>query len=970
MAFYNKRENFTDEQMAQESGGRQFDTSGKPLVGRYRSGKTPPAGKEAYGAGQMQIGTAREAAIRAGIPWDQQKFMRDKDYNLSLADAHMGYLKKKYGDEKLAKAAYHSGTGTVDAAIARYGREGFEQGLGPEGRAYVGFRGKGGRTPTPSQPYKAPTATAGETTAMSDSRFDITDPFAEGTASGIKGALGEVNKRTDTLDAMLGNVIGELNATQEAQLQARQQVNDAKAGVFEEMRSANLQLIEQARPLFQTREAIARRKSELAGMNPLERAIKGTFDPNYNGTDLRARDQAATQELQVLDEKNKYIGALQESVTKIMEAEYADQASFWDLYSGSLKEDVAIMNQSVAVADAKFSDALKGLDAQTGLIRAQGLARQDTLSQMSEGQVGVALEQAKENPQGHAIVNGVPIGVGELTQLQNNYRDQAMALESRQLALESNKIQLADQYEDQAIKNMSPLEIDAAINNGGVHKGQQLDVTKLAQAKQAVNAIKGQQLQELETNNSFGASKQLTRMIKDTMIGTSRRMQAMMGEVPLEQRNLMEGTAAELQLITKGIEEAEAKGVAKEFYAGQVAKKQMLLKKQDELITDTAKRWAGGNKEMTAVGEAWLRGQPMTSEVAIRGLITMARNGKPAGMKLDGVTAQVFKRVEQVVRSADSPKPGTDVAAMMANDPASQAEKTRKLVQDVRGAVESTYNDISVTAVLDQTPELAAKVRVAGRVHPFARVRGEDFKMALAYGEQEARKRAGVQPSQPIPSDKIAQAQADEIQFTLEALDARASEPGFVPSRAYADLMGNSQYRAQVANMNQNMGRGSFGGFVAQSAAGGDFNTQFDVYGRNVVQGYQAMQAAKTRNKIMQQRSLLADPWDRSRSVMVLGGVDAKDADLLLRTIRPLVLQAAGPAGQVEQPGMIQEYLSGPTDDQLVARHDVFETVQDIIMNRKLPDPALDKIRQRAAAKWMDSRNGLDRTVQSLSRSQ
>lgn len=970
MAFFNRRENFTDEQMQQESGGRQFDKSGKPLVGKYRSGKTPPPGKEAYGAGQMQIGTAKEAATRAGIPWDQQKFLTDKEYNLSLADAHMGYLKKRYGDEKLAKAAYHSGTGTVDQAIAKYGREGFEQGLGPEGRAYVGFRGKGSGA-TPSQPYKAPAATAGETAAMSDSRFDITDPFAEGTASGIKGALGEVNKRTGDLDALLDNAIGEINATQEAQLAARQQVNDAKAGVFEEMRGANEQLIEQARPLFQTREAIARRRSELASMNPIERAIKGTFDPNYNATDLRARDQAATQELEVLDQKNKYIGALQESITKIMEAEYSDQASFWNLYSDSHKEDIALMNQSVAVADAKFTDAMKGLDAQTSLIRAQGLARQDTLSQMDEAQVGAALEQAKASPQGHAIVNGVPVGIGELTQLQNNFRDQAMALESRQLALESNKLQLAEQYEDQAIKNMTPVEIDAAINAGGVFKGQQLDVTKLAQAKQAVNVIKNQQLQELETNNSFGASKQLTRMIKDTMIGTSQRMQAMMGEVPMEQRNLMEGTAAELQLITKGIEEAEAKGVAKEFYAGQVAKKQMLLKKQDELITDIAKRWAGGNKEMTAVGEAWLRGQPMTSEVAIRGLITMARNGKPAGMKMDGVTAQVFKRVEQVVRNNDSPKAGQDPTAMFGNDPQSQAEKARKLIQDVRRAVESTYNDIAVTAVLDQTPEMAAKVRVnGGQVHPFARVKGETFKMALAYGEQEARKRAGVQPGQPIPADKLAQAQADEIQFTLEALDARASEPGFSPSRAYADLMGNSQYRAMVGSMSQSMARGSFGGFVTQSAAGGDFNQQFDVYGRNVVQGYQAMQAARTRNKIMQQRSLLADPWDRSRSVMVLGGVDTRDADLLLRTIRPMVIQLAGPAGQIEQPGMIQNLMGDPSEEQLAARHDVFEVVQDVIMNRKLADPALDKIRQRAAAKWMESRNGLDRTVQSLSRSQ
>ena len=34
-------------------------------MGRYPDGSTPPKGKRAFGAGQMQIGTAREAAKRA-----------------------------------------------------------------------------------------------------------------------------------------------------------------------------------------------------------------------------------------------------------------------------------------------------------------------------------------------------------------------------------------------------------------------------------------------------------------------------------------------------------------------------------------------------------------------------------------------------------------------------------------------------------------------------------------------------------------------------------------------------------------------------------------------------------------------------------------------------------------------------------------------------------------------------------------
>jgi hypothetical protein len=128
---------FNDVQMATESGGRQLDDKGQPLVGYYRDGSTPPPEKRAYGAGQMQVGTARNVAAAHGIEWDGDKFYYDRDYNLRLANLHQGDLEKKYGDHTLALAAYHSGEPRVDAAIAKYGREGFAQGLGPEGRNYI-----------------------------------------------------------------------------------------------------------------------------------------------------------------------------------------------------------------------------------------------------------------------------------------------------------------------------------------------------------------------------------------------------------------------------------------------------------------------------------------------------------------------------------------------------------------------------------------------------------------------------------------------------------------------------------------------------------------------------------------------------------------------------------------------------------------------------------------------------------------
>lgn len=125
--------------IGQESGGRQFGPDGKPLIGRDSKGRVPGAdrGGPAYGVAQMQIGTARDVAKQLGIPFDEQRFYNDPQYNYQLGLAHYQQLRQKYGNPALAAGAYHSGQGNVDRAVAKYGPEGFVQGLGPEGQNYV-----------------------------------------------------------------------------------------------------------------------------------------------------------------------------------------------------------------------------------------------------------------------------------------------------------------------------------------------------------------------------------------------------------------------------------------------------------------------------------------------------------------------------------------------------------------------------------------------------------------------------------------------------------------------------------------------------------------------------------------------------------------------------------------------------------------------------------------------------------------
>lgn len=95
-----------------ESGGNQFDASGKPLV----------SGKGAVGVAQVMPGTAPEAARMAGLAWDESRYHNDPAYNAALGKAYLDAQLKKYdGNAVLAVAAYNAGPGAVDQWIQKYG---------------------------------------------------------------------------------------------------------------------------------------------------------------------------------------------------------------------------------------------------------------------------------------------------------------------------------------------------------------------------------------------------------------------------------------------------------------------------------------------------------------------------------------------------------------------------------------------------------------------------------------------------------------------------------------------------------------------------------------------------------------------------------------------------------------------------------------------------------------------------------
>lgn len=91
-----------------ESGSKQFDDNGRPL--------TSPKG--AIGIAQVMPGTAPEAAKLAGLPWDENRYRTDAEYNKALGRAYFNKQLQDFGgDLSLAYAAYNAGPGAVRKAL-------------------------------------------------------------------------------------------------------------------------------------------------------------------------------------------------------------------------------------------------------------------------------------------------------------------------------------------------------------------------------------------------------------------------------------------------------------------------------------------------------------------------------------------------------------------------------------------------------------------------------------------------------------------------------------------------------------------------------------------------------------------------------------------------------------------------------------------------------------------------------------
>lgn len=973
-------------QTMRESGGKQFDSNGQPLVGRRSDGSLPKPSERAYGVSQIQVGTARETARIHGIPFDENKLMMDAQYNKRLGDLHMDDLRKKYGgDEVLAQAAYHSGGPNVDRALAKYGRTGFARGLGPDGRRYVraaaaehglndggagasGFQkgdGKGGGSNVTAPPLPAaPAATQGDKErAAGGFNGKIINPHDEAVETALGSLFGERgNQITDTRN-LLDNAIAEANAVQEQRLESLKEVVAEKQEINGALAESNQRMQERAGVIFGRQQDLQQRRAERRSMNPIARLFKGVTDPRYNEVMMREEDLNNREELELLSNQySTHRQLLGHQLEQVNESYVLDQAVNSQRLADS-NEDIRLASQAISFTGLSIGNIQDALSAQEAIFDLRDQGKKRALDKMPESLMLDLAGQAQAAG-GTVQVEGMTFTTRELTEGATQAEQVRLNMHNLRNSTQLGDMQMADTMESKTIESMTDSQIADTIAAEGQFQGTQLSITKLGeeQAKRSMVAGKGSKLASGDINADF-TIQSMDRLSRNILV-ENNALKGLFGHVPSDWSELDAKHGAILQSVADLMKDSRFTPEQKvEALAKMRPQIEAIEAERNKKLKELATSFGGTNRALTLVAENYLTGRPAPPQESANGIIAMARGGVPAGSDTSpaakAILGTVNKMVEQADRRAIASGKKTDQQALQRSVLEYIQNQTRTVV------MESVLDDLPITARSIRDPQ--------GKVHPFAQMSQQDWRdvrragatrgvevvgKGLGIGSDQLRallKDPGTneKPSElmravrshkpelaKITIGEISQQLATaQMNATVMILDQQFGTDKFRPSTALANLLANPEVQRKAASAA--FGGNGFVDFTFRSATGGQGQVTLAAYRDKVIRGQQADGAQRLLNVVNPAQEATNNP--RLRVSLVLNQIDGVTptqrkvfGDYIVKQAGEVPRNAMGPGAKV---GGFPNYES-------------YNAMIDRIISQPMADPGMESIRKKVAPKW------------------
>lgn len=958
-----------------ESGDKQFDKDGKPLVGRYRDGTTPAKGKEAYGTSQIQIKTARNTAKKHGIPWDEQKLLYDKGYNARLGDLHMSDLKKTYnGDMALVYAAYHSGEPAVNRALARHGRSGFLNGLGPEGRNYVkkltgeraGRSSGGGSAEAVLADVVSINPASPEEYAQfagQDKTFGVADPFVSEVTAGMQS-----QKLADAMSEEAKVLADSTEIQQEIQERRLERLQDAAADKKELLGMAeNVTNVfsNRYRELVNHRDAVQAKEDEVANMNPIARFFKRVGNPEYRRSTIAIQQNIFKREMKDAEDDWKAgISIIGQNVDALNQSfDLDDKISI--LESDNATQDIQLAEKKSVFAGRSLSRIIESVQQQTVLSNAQEKARIDVMESMTDEMVMASLNAAKAGG-GKAKIQGIEFNEAELQRTADARVQFQTSMQAQQLSLQAGKLNLADTLEDRAIESMTPEMRSKALEAGGLYQGQQLNVGKLTAAVARDRAATAEAVNRAQITEAPARLQNTVVTLGKQVQGSGHMLAQTYGYMPQGFQTFTTKFTREMDAITKALEEGTKRGLGRETAARLQPIADKLAEEYQAAINSAAKDFGGSDTSLQAIGKAWFTGAPLAPQEAANGIIAWSQGGLPSGVVATGETKEILNRAGQVVAAAVKRNGG---------------KVDRKVLQPmVIRAIGEQVADMRLQRVLDGMPTLAAKHK-----SPLRQISKQDWRHAFELGDETGLEAAADEVGLSVEEAQAkartdpklaAKIMAAQTQSTMKYLDAQFGGPDFVPSQEMAKLFSNEQFLRDAHGMAVQFNQASLPDFVVTQIAGPDFTRQLGAYAKSVTAAGGAARKQAMRDATLDSVQLRNNPFLRTQFILnSVPGVSKSERamflDYLQRAIPGMKKEYKQPSAGNLPTALITGIASvggghglsrarGLDATATNGAADVMDRVTATI-NTKIEDPTLESIRKRILGDWASASELLTR---------
>jgi len=847
-----------------------------------------------------------------------------------------------------------------------------------------------------SPPVPAVLRDQGSTALPTDSGpANLVNPF-DVTKGNLPADLSTADSRARTADAMLQDVINtqipENEAKRTADLQAR---NDTIHAVNSDITERTNAFLNKVKPLFQQKEAVADRYRQVTDMNPLERGFMSLFDPSYDKDHLRQVDQAIGNQLATYGEDYHAILDAQSTLLKVVDQNYQGDEQMNLLQRGFIDEKLDLASKSFASADTIITNSMKAIGAQSQILAAQNQLQDQVITSLTPGQRATALEAARKNPDKTVTIQGARFTEGQLLAASQADAKQQVTLDemilSRQTQQMNNSMtaqRMADQAEDKFIGTLTTAQQREAIQNGGNYQGHQLSLDKLGQGLQGSmqrdQLMVGGTMMQGATGSLAASVKGMSNQMK---LGNQRALQ-LTGVAPpelLRTAGLIQKEISEItdKIVNAPVDQADALSAQ---YAPRV---QQLYQMQQAAVEGVADRWAGGNKKLKPLAMAFLSGSPLNSSSAVQGLIEMARTNGSFGGGMSGPAAEALAIARRLVQEDSTPKPGTDMASLMAT-PEGRVEKEQKLQARVAAAIGQTYQNAIFHKVVTQAPAIAKSIGHLGQ-----NLDAETLNQAIAAGDAKGYETIAAQmnisPSEakllftsggeksPLwGKAKHTDEKGNEVSFgqwstllqvaqlqqTYRVLNATHPRIGkYQAGAVYANLLGNDRFAMAAGNIAQMQAQASFGDSIMGAMGAGSIQGQVSQFGQMAVGAYRAMGQRDLLMRVAHANRYGNDPYARANTILgAIPGINPQERDQLVAGIKQ-VLKTSNPIDPV------RAALTGSTDahDRAeVLNQSQSNDIDQIIKGHKFQDPNLERIRRHAAAKYDEFSKITDDAMESL----